>query len=119
MGGERRDGEVSGRIAQKRKGRLFFGYVRLGANKTTANGSEEGKIGIAHSGNLPVVEKALRPTLHEDESSHWLDRAARDGCERAIRPHRNVEMAYPACWWRGRDGIDQDAVRAYFPALGL
>lgn len=40
-------------------------------------------------------------------------------CERQVPPHRNVEMAYPACWWRGRDGIDRDAVRAYFPALGL
>lgn len=36
----------------------------------------------------------------------YVDRVARD-----------VEMAYPACWWRGRDGLDRDALRRVFPTL--
>ena len=40
-------------------------------------------------------------------------------CEREEPPHHFVDLGYPACWWRGRDGIDRDAVRAYFPALDL
>lgn len=30
---------------------------------------------------------------------------------------RFVDMSYPACWWRGRDGLDRAAVRQVFPAL--
>lgn len=40
-------------------------------------------------------------------------------CDREDPPHHFVDMGYPACWWRGRDGIDRDAVREYFPALDL
>lgn len=40
-------------------------------------------------------------------------------CDRDLPPHHFVDMGYPACWWKGRDGIDRDAVRAYFPALDL
>lgn len=40
-------------------------------------------------------------------------------CERDEPPHHFVDSGYPACWWRGRDGIDRDAVRTYFPSLDL
>jgi hypothetical protein len=36
-------------------------------------------------------------------------------CEREIPPFRNVDMAYPACWGRGRDGIDREVLAALFP----
>ena len=39
-------------------------------------------------------------------------------CEREEPPHHFVDLGYPACWWRGRDGIDREAVRAYFPGPG-
>lgn len=38
-------------------------------------------------------------------------------CDQEKPPHRFVDLGYPACWWKGRDGIDRDGVRAYFPAL--
>src|SRR5436309_3507884 len=28
-----------------------------------------------------------------------------------------VEMGYPACWWRGRYGIDEATLRSWFPTL--
>jgi hypothetical protein len=39
--------------------------------------------------------------------------------ERMIPSYRNVDMAYPACWWRGRDGIDRTALRSFFPNVDL
>jgi hypothetical protein len=39
--------------------------------------------------------------------------------DRESPPHRFVDMGYPACWWRKRDGIDLDAVRDYFPEMNL
>jgi hypothetical protein len=29
--------------------------------------------------------------------------------ERELPPYRNVERAYPACWWRAEDGVDRAA----------
>jgi hypothetical protein len=40
-------------------------------------------------------------------------------CERTIPSYRNVDMAYPACWWRGRDGIVRTVLRSFFPDLDL
>jgi hypothetical protein len=40
-------------------------------------------------------------------------------CDRTIPSYRNVDMAYPVCWWRGRDGIDRTVLRYFFPDLGL
>ena len=44
----------------------------------------------------------------------------RDGfpplANRLSPPHWG-EMGYPACWWKGRYGIDRAAVQAWFPAL--
>jgi hypothetical protein len=37
--------------------------------------------------------------------------------DRELPPQRFVDMAYPACWWRGRDGLDRDALQRVFPAL--
>ncbi|MDP4015390.1 MAG: hypothetical protein U0990_08470 [Candidatus Nanopelagicales bacterium] len=30
---------------------------------------------------------------------------------------RNVEACYPACWWRGRDGLSEAAIREFLPRL--
>ena len=37
--------------------------------------------------------------------------------ERHLPPHRFVGMAYPACWWKGRHGINNSALRFWFPRL--
>jgi hypothetical protein len=37
--------------------------------------------------------------------------------ERHLPPQRFVDMGYPACWWRGRYGIDDAALRSWFPTL--
>jgi len=34
--------------------------------------------------------------------------------ERELPPRRFVDMHYPACWWRGSDGINRDALSLYF-----
>lgn len=39
-----------------------------------------------------------------------------DDC-RELPPQHNVETAYPACWWRGRDGLDDDALSELLPLL--
>ena len=40
-------------------------------------------------------------------------------CDRDLPTQHLVDMGYPACWWKGRGGIERDAVRACFPALDL
>jgi hypothetical protein len=37
--------------------------------------------------------------------------------ERELPPHRFADVGYPACWWKGRNGIDRDALSSWFPAL--
>jgi hypothetical protein len=37
--------------------------------------------------------------------------------ERQLPPNRFVDMGYPACWWRGHHGINDAAVRVWFPTL--
>jgi hypothetical protein len=37
--------------------------------------------------------------------------------ERDSPPGRDVEMAYPACWWQGGDGIDRAALDGFFPGF--
>jgi hypothetical protein len=34
--------------------------------------------------------------------------------ERRLPDRRFVDMAYPACWWTGRHGVDENAVMRYF-----
>ncbi len=36
---------------------------------------------------------------------------------RELPSHRFVDMTYPACWWRGRDGLDRNALHRVFPML--
>jgi hypothetical protein len=38
---------------------------------------------------------------------------------RELPPQRFVDLGYPACWWKGRFGIDKEALRSWFPALGF
>ena len=37
--------------------------------------------------------------------------------ERELPARRFVDMAYPACWWRGADGLNDEAVRFWFGHL--
>jgi hypothetical protein len=37
--------------------------------------------------------------------------------QRDLPPHRFVDMGYPVCWWRGRNGVNEQALRSWFPNL--
>jgi hypothetical protein len=37
--------------------------------------------------------------------------------DRALPPHHFVDRTYPVCWWRGHDGVSDEAVQALLPAL--
>lgn len=54
----------------------------------------------------------LRAAGHPGYWDHFVPNA-----ERELPPQRFVDMAYPACWWRGRDGVDREASRRVFPTL--
>lgn len=34
--------------------------------------------------------------------------------QRALPDRHYVDMAYPACWWRGEDGVNEDRLREVF-----
>lgn len=36
---------------------------------------------------------------------------------RELPSQRFIERTYPVCWWRGADGVNEDAVRALLPSL--
>jgi hypothetical protein len=54
----------------------------------------------------------LRAAGHPGYWDHFVPYA-----DRELPPYRSVDMAYPACWWRGCDGLDRDALRGIFPTL--
>ncbi len=35
--------------------------------------------------------------------------------KRTIPPVNKIDWSYPICWWRGSDGINQEALKYYFP----
>lgn len=35
--------------------------------------------------------------------------------ERVVPPVNKIDWTYPVCWWRGRDGVNQAALKYYFP----
>lgn len=37
--------------------------------------------------------------------------------DREIPPANKIDWTYPVCWWRGVDGINQNALKYYFPQL--
>lgn len=37
--------------------------------------------------------------------------------DRALPPHHFVDRAYPVCWWRGHDGVSDEAVPVLLPSL--
>lgn len=39
--------------------------------------------------------------------------------ERILPSQHYADRAYPVCWWRGRDGVDSDALREFLPRLAL
>lgn len=36
---------------------------------------------------------------------------------RDLPDYHYVERAYPACWWRGSNGVDENAVREFLAPL--
>lgn len=40
-----------------------------------------------------------------------------DWSDRELPPRRFVDMAYPACWWQGSDGINEEALGLWFGHL--
>jgi hypothetical protein len=38
---------------------------------------------------------------------------------RQLPPQRFVDLGYPACWWRGRYGLDREALRSWYPTMGF
>ncbi len=50
------------------------------------------------------------------EHGGFLDGFVRSD-ERHLPPHHFVELGYPACWWKGRHGINDAALRIWFPRL--
>lgn len=51
----------------------------------------------------------LRTPAHPSFSERFVPAA-----ERSLPSRRFVDMAYPACWWTGSDGLDRDALQAFF-----
>lgn len=39
--------------------------------------------------------------------------------ERVLPSQHYADRSYPVCWWRGRDGVDEDALREFLPQLAL
>lgn len=39
--------------------------------------------------------------------------------ERVLPSQHYVDRSYPVCWWRGRDGVDEDALREFLPQLAV
>lgn len=39
--------------------------------------------------------------------------------DRVLPSQHYVDRSYPVCWWRGRDGVDEDALREFLPQLAL
>jgi hypothetical protein len=37
--------------------------------------------------------------------------------DRELPARRYVDQSYPVCWWKGRDGVDEDALRLLLPQL--
>ncbi|MBK7201035.1 hypothetical protein [Candidatus Amarolinea dominans] len=51
----------------------------------------------------------LRTPDHPDFSNSFVHVT-----QRALPQRRFVDMSYPACWWHGADGIDQERLMEYF-----
>jgi hypothetical protein len=39
--------------------------------------------------------------------------------DRTIPPVNKIDWTYPACWWRGNDGVNSQALTYYFPQLSF
>lgn len=37
--------------------------------------------------------------------------------ERVLPPVSKIDWTYPACWWRGKDGVNGNSMKHYFPLL--
>lgn len=68
----------------------------------------EREIVIGILGYCGILQAAEHP-------GYWDGFVPNDG--RELPPRRFVDMSYPACWWRGRDGVDREAVRRIFTSL--
>lgn len=78
---------------------------------------------------VSVLHRYLAPVLRSNEGERdvligilamcsILATREHPGYRNAFVPYsereRHVEMAYPACWWRGRDGVNQEALQELF-----
>lgn len=59
---------------------------------------------------------AICGILRTDEHPGYLNAFVRYD-QRPLPPLRNVEREYPLCWWRGSDGVNDDALLAFLPQL--
>jgi hypothetical protein len=76
--------------------------IEHGMSKVLRSNKSEREILIDILGLCGVLE----PELHPSYLSGFVNHA-----DRAIR---NSELKYPACWWRGSDGVNARAVNYYF-----
>ena len=92
-----------------------------GVDAETTAPQLQGKLGTLFKSNKAEREVVLnilgycgilRADGHPGYWDHFVPHA-----DRELPPHRFLDMAYPACWWRGRDGLDRDALRRVFPTL--
>lgn len=56
----------------------------------------------------------LRTSQHRGYAKEFVT-----AVERVLPSQRYVDRAYPVCWWRGRDGVNEDALREFLPQLAL
>lgn len=51
--------------------------------------------------------------LHPKEHPGFFHSFIKDS-DRTLPPVSKIDWNYPACWWRGKDGINDDALKYYF-----
>jgi hypothetical protein len=54
----------------------------------------------------------LQPNKHPDYFQSFTNYF-----ERVVPPVKKMDWTYPICWWRGTDGVNQVALKYYFPQL--
>lgn len=59
----------------------------------------------------------LQPEGRSGYFDTFINRAFSDHTDN-LPPAYKLDWQYPLCWWRGKDGVDDRAVKHYFPQLG-
>jgi hypothetical protein len=76
--------------------------------KTLKSSKSEREVLIDILGLCGILETSRHPGFLRHYTP-WSDRE--------VPPQRFVERAYPVCWWRGKDGVNEAAVKHLFPSL--